>query len=235
MTPFVGELIGTFLLVTLGNGVNANVSLSKTFGQGSGWIVIAFGWGIAVFTGVFVSAPISGAHLNPAVTLGLAVAGRFPWSNVGIYILAQFIGAFLGAFVAFLQYRPHFKVTDSPATKLGLFATGPAIPSRWNNLISEIIGTFVLVFGVFFLASGEGLGSVSALPVALLVVGIGLSLGGSTGYGINPARDLAPRFFHFISPIPGKGTSNWQYAWIPVVGPAVGGVLAGLIYVVLPS
>lgn len=233
MTPFFGELVGTFLLLVLGNGVNANVSLSKTYGQNAGWLVIAIGWGMAVFVGVFVAGPISGAHLNPAVTLGLAVTGKFAWSSVLPYFLAQLIGAFLGAFVVYLHYRPHFKQTQDPATKLGLFSTGPAIPSTLNNLLSEIIGTFVLVFAVFFLVSGEGLGSVSALPVALLVVGIGLSLGGSTGYAINPARDLGPRIFHAIAPISGKGSSNWAYAWIPVIGPLIGGSMAALVYLFL--
>lgn len=233
MTPFFGEFLGTFILMTLGNGVNANVSLSKTYGNSSGWLVISLGWGIAVFVAVFIAGPISGAHINPAVTVGLAVAGKFSWAYVPGYIFAQFLGAFLGAFVTFLQYRPHFKNTENADAKLGLFSTGPAIKSTFDNLVSEIIGTFVLVLAVFFLVSGEGLGSLDALPVGLLVVGIGLSLGGSTGYAINPARDLAPRIFHAIAPIPNKRNSNWEYAWIPVIGPLIGATLAGLLFKII--
>jgi len=233
MNIYLSEFIGTFLLMVLGNGVNANVSLNKTYGQNSGWLVIAFGWGIAVFVAVFVAGSSSGAHINPAVSIGLAVAGKFPWSLVPGYVLMQMLGAFCGAWITYLQYRPHFSATENPDAKLGLFSTGPAIKSTWNNLLSEIIGTFVLVFAVFYLVSGEGLGSISALPVALLVVGIGLSLGGSTGYAINPARDLGPRIFHALAPISGKRDSNWSYAWIPVVGPILGAVLAGLAFVLI--
>ncbi|HCX20505.1 MAG: aquaporin [Flammeovirgaceae bacterium] len=230
MTPFFGEVLGTFILMVLGNGVCANVSLSKTYGNSSGWIVITFGWAIAVFVAVYIAGPISGAHINPAVTIGLAVTGKFPWEQVPGYVFAQMIGAFLGAFVTFLQYRPHFKATDDADAKLGLFSTGPAIKSTFDNLVSEVIGTFILVLAVFFLVSGEGLGSLDALPVGLLVLGIGLSLGGSTGYAINPARDLGPRIFHALAPIPGKRDSNWSYAWIPVLGPIIGAVLAGIFY-----
>ncbi|WP_421878594.1 MIP/aquaporin family protein [Marinoscillum sp.] len=233
MTPFFGELLGTFILMVLGNGVNANVSLNRTYGQNAGWIVISLGWGIAVFVAVFISGPISGAHINPAVTIGLAVAGKFPWKEVPFYIVSQMIGAFLGAWVTYLQYRPHFTATENADAKLGLFSTGPAIKSTVDNLMSEIIGTFVLVFAVFFLVSGEGLGSLDALPVGLLVLGIGLSLGGSTGYAINPARDLGPRIFHAIAPISGKRDSNWGYAWIPVIGPVLGALIAGLVYAML--
>ena len=228
MSAFFAEVIGTFLLMILGNGVNANVSLKNTYGNDSGWVIITFGWGIAVFVAVFVAGSISGAHINPAVTIGLAVAGKFPWDEVPAYILAQMIGAFLGALGAFLQYKPHFDVTEDPSTKLGVFSTGPAIKSTLSNIVSEIIGTFVLVFAIFFLVSGEGLGSLSALPVGLLVVGIGMSLGGSTGYAINPARDLGPRIFHAVAPIKGKGSSNWEYAWIPVAGPIIGAALCRL-------
>lgn len=233
MSPFISEIVGTFMLMVLGNGVNANVSLNKTYGQNSGWIVIALGWGLAVFVAVYIAGASSGAHINPAVTLGLAITGKFPWSQVPGYVAAQMVGAFLGAAATYLQYRPHFAVTDNPDTKLGLFSTGPAIPKVLDNLISEIIGTFVLVFGVLFLVTGEGLGSLSALPVALLVVGIGLSLGGSTGYAINPARDLGPRIFHALAPISGKRDSNWGYAWIPVVGPCIGAALAAFVFMVL--
>ena len=217
----------------LGNGVNANVSLKNTYGNNSGWIVIALGWGLAVFTAVFIAGSSSGAHINPAVTIGLALAGKFSWDMVAGYIGMQMLGAFLGAWAAYLQYRPHFAATEDADAKLGLFSTGPAIKSTFDNFISEVLGTFVLVFGVFFLVSGDGLGSLSALPVALLVVVIGLALGGSTGYAINPARDLGPRIFHALAPISGKRDSNWGYAWIPVLGPIVGGCLAAGLYMLL--
>ncbi|RED94904.1 MIP/aquaporin family protein [Marinoscillum furvescens] len=233
MSPFISEIVGTFILMVLGNGVNANVSLNKTYGNNSGWIVIALGWGLAVFVAVYIAGATSGAHINPAVTLGLAMTGKFPWATVPQYILAQMIGAFLGAGATYIQYRPHFSATDNPDTKLGLFCTGPAIPKTLDNLASEIIGTFVLVFGVLFLVSGDGLGSLSALPVALLVVSIGLSLGGTTGYAINPARDLGPRIFHAVAPIRGKRDSNWRYAWIPIAGPMIGAALAAIVYSVL--
>jgi len=239
MTPFLGELIGTALLILLGNGVVANVVLNKTKGNDSGWIVITFGWAIAVFVGVFTVAAVSGAHINPAVTLGFAVAGSFPWADVPIYLLGQFLGAGIGAFLVWLHYKDHFAATDDKAGQLGCFSTGPAIANRTNNLISEIIGTFVLVFAVFYIAGAEvggepaSLGALDALPVAFVVLGIGLSLGGTTGYAINPARDLGPRIMHAILPIPNKGDSDWGYAWIPVVGPVIGGTLAGLLFLAL--
>jgi len=230
MTPYIAEFVGTCILMIFGNGVNANVSLNKTYAQNSGWLVISLGWGLAVFIAVFIAGSISGAHINPAVTFGLAVAGKFAWSQVLSYWLAQLLGAFAGAAIVYFHFKPHFDATDEPETKLGLFSTGPAIPHTWSNLLSEIIGTFVLVFCIFFLVSGDGLGSLSALPVGLLVVAIGLSLGGTTGYAINPARDLGPRIFHSIAPIKGKGKSNWNYAWIPVVGPLIGAALAAGIF-----
>ena len=239
MTPFLGELIGTALLILLGNGVVANVVLNKTKGNDSGWIVITFGWAIAVFVGVFTVAAVSGAHINPAVTLGFAVAGSFPWADVPIYLLGQFLGAGIGAFLVWLHYKDHFAATDDKAGQLGCFSTGPAIANRTNNLISEIIGTFVLVFAVFYIAGAEvggepaSLGALDALPVAFVVLGIGLSLGGTTGYAINPARDLGPRIMHAILPIPNKGDSDWGYAWILVVGPVIGGTLAGLLFLAL--
>lgn len=214
----------------LGTSVNANVSLKDTYGSQSGWTVISFGWGLAVFTAVFIAGSSSGAHINPAVTIGLAVSGKFSWAMVPGYIGMQMVGAFLGSWGAYLQYRPHFTATQDPDAKLGLFSTGPAIDSKWDNFVSEVIGTFVLVFAVFFLVSGDGLGSLSALPVGLLVVVIGMGLGGSTGYAINPARDLAPRIFHAIAPISGKRDSNWSYAWIPVVGPITGAILAAIVH-----
>ncbi|HET6566996.1 MAG TPA: MIP/aquaporin family protein, partial [Rhodothermales bacterium] len=220
MSPFLGEVVGTALLVLLGDGVVANAVLRGTKGENAGWIVITFGWGMAVFVAVFVVAVFSGAHINPAVTIGLAIAGKFAWSSVPVYIAGQFLGAGIGAFLVWLHYRPHFGVTDDPVTKLAVFSTGPAIRNYLENFISEVIGTFVLVLGVLYLAVPEvGLGALDALPVGLLVFAIGLSLGGTTGYAINPARDLGPRIMHAILPISGKGGSDWRYAWIPVLGP----------------
>ena len=211
MTPFIGELIGTALLVVLGNGVVANVVLKNTKGSNSGWIVITFGWSMAVFVGVFSVANASGAHINPAVTIGLATAGKFAWSKVPAYILAQMLGAALGSFLVWAQYKSHFNVTEDKELKLAVFCTAPKIRNMSSNFLSEVLGTFVLVFGVLSLASPDvGLGALSALPVALLVFAIGLSLGGTTGYAINPARDLAPRIMHFILPIPNKRDSDWS-------------------------
>ena len=235
MNPFLGEVIGTALLILLGNGVVANVVLNQTKAQNSGWIVITWGWAMAVFVAVFTVAAFSGAHLNPAVSVGLAIAGKFEWARVPIYVLAQFIGAFIGSFLVWLMYRLHFAATEDQNLKLAVFCTGPAIRDTVSNLLSEIIGTFVLVFAVLFLAvSVFGLGALDALPVGLLVLAIGLSLGGTTGYAINPARDLGPHIMHAILPMPGgKRDSDWGYAWIPVVGPILGAVLAGLLYLVL--
>ena len=234
MHPFPGEFIGTALLIILGDGVVANVVLNKTKGNNSGWIVISFGWGIAVFVGVYVAGPLSGAHLNPAVTLALATLDKFQWADVPAYIGAQMLGAISGSVIVWLSYRKHFNATTDGDTKLAVFCTAPAIRSSFNNLVTEIIGTFVLVFGILFIVAPQSsLGSLNALPVALLVLGIGLSLGGPTGYAINPARDLGPRIAHFILPIPNKRNSNWSYAWIPVVGPLIGGVLAALIFKLL--
>lgn len=238
MSPFVAELIGTMLVILLGDGVVANVLLNDTKGHSSGWMVITTAWGLAVFVGVVVAGPYSGAHLNPAVTIGLAIAGKFLWSNVISYIMAQMIGAFIGAALVWLMYYDHFKRTDNPAALLSVFCTGPAIRNCVSNITSEIIGAFVLIFTVFYISGAQitpsktpiGLGSVGALPVALLVWVIGLSLGGTTGYAINPARDLGPRLVHFIFPIKNKGTSDWQYAWIPILGPLIGAALAALIY-----
>ncbi|MFQ3647730.1 MAG: MIP/aquaporin family protein [Anaerolineae bacterium] len=229
---FIAEIIGTMILILLGDGVVANVVLGKTKGNSSGWIVITFGWGMAVFVGAYSVAAISGAHLNPAVTIGLAVTNQLDWGNVPVYIIGQFIGAFIGAVLVFVHYYPHFAETEDPGLKLAVFSTGPAIRNTGLNLVSEIIGTFMLIFGILMLANGNfsGLGP---LPVALLVLGIGLSLGGSTGYAINPARDLGPRIAHFLLPIPGKGDSDWSYSWIPVVGPIIGAVVAGVLYLAL--
>lgn len=231
MTPFLGELIGTALLLLLGDGVVANVVLRGTKGEASGWIVITLGWSMAVFVAVFTVAAASGAHLNPAVTLGLAVAGKFAWADVPLYLLAQLLGAMLGATLVWVHYRLHFAATEDADLKLAVFATGPAIRSPLDNIVSEAIGTFVLVFAVLFLAAPEvGLGALDALPVALVVLVVGLALGGTTGYAINPARDLGPRIMHALLPIPRKGGSDWGYSWIPVAGPLLGGAVAGLLY-----
>lgn len=243
MSPFAAELIGTLFLILLGTGVVANVILNKTKGNNSGWIVITTGWAVAVFVGVVIAAPYSGAHLNPAVTIGLAVAGKFAWAQAGQYISAQLIGAFLGASITWLVYRDHFNETEDADTQLAVFSTGPAIKNAPFNLISEIVGTFVLIFVIFYFTDAEvkephsliGLGSLGALPVTFLVWGIGLSLGGTTGYAINPARDLGPRIAHSILPIKHKGSSNWQYAWVPIFGPVVGAVLAAGLYILLKS
>lgn len=235
MNPFLGELIGTAILILLGNGVVANVLLSGTKGQNAGWIVIAWGWGMAVFVAVFTVAAFSGAHINPAVTIGLAIAGKFDWASVPMYLVAQFAGGAIGATMVWLFYRPHFAATEDYDLKFACFCTAPAIRDVVSNLFSEIVGTFLLVFAVLFLAvSVFGLGALDALPVGLLVFAIGLSLGGTTGYAINPARDLAPRIMHWILPMPGgKRDSDWSYAWIPILGPVIGAALAALLYLAL--
>lgn len=231
MTAFMGEFIGTALLLILGNGVVANVVLNKTKGNNSGWIVITFGWAIAVFVAVFVSAPSSGAHLNPAVTIGLAYAGKLSWTLVPTYLLAQFLGAMVGSTIVWIIYRQHFNETQDSALNLAVFSTSPAIRNSFSNLITELIGTFVLVFAVLhIIAPTNSLGSLDALPVALLILGIGLSLGGPTGYAINPARDLGPRIMHALLPIKNKGKSDWEYSWVPVVGPVLGGLLAAFVF-----
>lgn len=238
MSPFVAELIGTMLMILLGDGVVANVVLKDTKGNNGGWIVITTAWGLAVFVGVVVAGPYSGAHLNPAVTLALAIAGKFAWANVIPYIIAQFAGACLGAFLVWIMYYDHFKRTNDPASILAVFCTGPAVRNYVSNIASEVIGAFVLLFTIFYIAGAEitpaktpiGLGSIGAIPVALLVWVIGLSLGGTTGYAINPARDLGPRFMHMLLPIKGKGNSDWAYAWIPVIAPLVGASVAAVLY-----
>ena len=232
MSPFLGEFIGTALLIILGAGVVANVVLSKTKGQNSGWIVITFGWAMAVFVGVYASTKLGGSgHLNPAVTIALSVFGDFDSSLLGSYLVAQFGGAFTGAIVAWLAYKQHFDDTADGELKLAVFCTAPAIRNKAYNLITEIVGTFVLLFGALLMSKPAGsLGALDALPVGLLVLGIGISLGGPTGYAINPARDLGPRIAHFILPIPGKRDSDWSYAWIPVVGPVIGGLIAAFLF-----
>lgn len=234
MQTFLAELIGTALLVLLGDGVVANVVLKQSKGEDAGWGVISLGWGMAVFVAVFVVARISGAHINPAVTVGLAVAGEFSWADVPAYIVAQLMGAALGAVLVWIHYRLHFAATDDADAKLGVFCTAPAIRNTWSNFTAELIGTFVLVFAVLSIAKPEvGLGALDALPVGLVVLAIGLSLGGTTGYAINPARDLSPRIVHALLPIPGKRDSDWSYSWIPVIGPIAGGIVAALTYVAL--
>lgn len=243
MTPFSAELIGTMLLVLLGNGVVANVVLNGTKGNNSGWIVITTGWALSVFTGVVIAGPYSGAHLNPAVTLGLALAGKFGWQQVGGYMVAQLLGAMLGAFLVWILYRQHFDATEDAPSKLAVFCTGPAIRHRFSNMFSEALGSFVLIFVIFYFtdpAIGDqktpiGMGSLGALPVALLVWGIGLSLGGTTGYAINPARDLGPRLVHALMPIKNKCHSDWAYAWVPVAGPLLGAVAGAVLYLILSN
>ncbi|WP_372643999.1 MIP/aquaporin family protein [Ancylomarina sp.] len=244
MNEFIAEFLGTMLLILLGNGVVANVVLNGTKGNNGGWMVITMGWGLAVFVGVAVAGPVSGAHINPAVTLGLAIAGMFAWAKVGLFIVAQMLGAAMGAFLVWLMYRDHFNSTEDGGSKLACFSTGPAIRNISSNAISEIIGAFVLMFVIFYLAGPSlqasgmegakiGLGTLGALPVALLVVAIGLSLGGTTGYAINPARDLGPRIMHAVLPMKNKGTSDWGYALVPIVAPVLGAAIAAFMFMSL--
>lgn len=234
MTPFFGEFIGTGLLILLGQSVVSNVVLAKTKGNNSGWIVISFGWGMAVFVGAYCSAAASKAHLNPAVTLAFAVLGKISWDLVPQYIAAQFLGAMAGSAMAWLCFRPHFGATADANAKLATFCTSPGIRSYGDNLIAEMICTFILILGVLFIAAPTStLGAVDALPVGLLVLVIGLGPGGTTGYAINPARDLGPRIMHALLPIPGKRDGDWSYAWIPVLGPVLGSLLAVLVYKLL--
>ena len=241
---FFGEFLGTFILILLGNGVVANVNLDKTHSFGGGWIVITFGWSMAVYVAVLISGDMSGAHLNPAVTLGLAFSGLFDWVKVVPFIVAQIAGAMAGAFTVFLFFRNHFNITTSPGAKKACFCTAPAIRNRGSNLLSEVVGTFVLILAVLLITLPQldyeslaghkvGMGSLGALPVAFVVFAIGLSLGGTTGYAINPARDLGPRIVHTLLPLPNKDANDWAYAWIPVVGPVIGAVLAAGVYLLI--
>jgi glycerol uptake facilitator protein len=232
MSSFLGEYIGTALLIILGDGVVANVVLNKTKGNSGGWIVIALGWGMAVFVGVYASTHLGGSgHLNPAVTLAVAWLADFDWSNVLPYIAAQFAGAFTGAVIVWLAYKQHFDETTDGSAKLAVFCTAPAIRNTGYNLITEIIGTFILVLGASLMSKPQiEIGTLAALPVGLLVLAIGLSLGGPTGYAINPARDLGPRIAHFLLPIANKRNSDWNYAWIPVIGPVIGALLAAWVF-----
>jgi glycerol uptake facilitator len=229
---FPAEVIGTALLILLGDGVVAAVLLAQSKAQNSGWIVITWGWGMAVMLGVFAVAQFSGAHLNPAVTLGFAVIGNTDWGDVPAYLAGEFIGAMIGAFLVWAAYSNHWGATEDPGLKLAVFCTGPAIRNTVANIITEIIGTFVLVFGVLAIFADEATAAtgLGGLLVGLLVLAIGLSLGGPTGYAINPARDLGPRIMHAILPIPGKGPSDWGYSWIPVVAPIIGGILGAVAF-----
>ncbi len=234
MSPFLAEFIGTMFIILLGNGVVANVLLAKSKGQNGGWIVITFGWAIAVFVGVYSSATVSGAHLNPAISIALAALGKFEWALVPSYIAAQLLGAMTGSFLMWLAYKKHFDEVNDADAMMAIFCTAPAIRNTVANLATEIIGTFVLMLGVLFIAAPQNsLGALDALPVALLVLGIGLSLGGPTGYAINPARDLGPRIMHFILPIKNKRNSDWSYSWVPVVGPVIGALIAAGVWSVL--
>ena len=243
MTPFIAEIIGTMILILLGNGVVANVLLKGTKGNGSGWIVITTGWALAVFAGVVIAGPYSGAHLNPAVTIGLAIAGKFPWAQVPAFLFAQLIGAMIGAFLVWLMYGDHFIATKETGIKAAVFFTAPAIKNTKLNLMSEALGTFVLLLAVFYITNGQlgnektpiGLGSIGAIPVAFIVWAIGLSLGGTTGYAINPARDLGPRILHSFLPIKEKDKTDWKYAWIPIGGPFAGAIIAAVLYLLLSS
>jgi glycerol uptake facilitator protein len=237
---FMAEVFGTMILILLGDGVVAGVLLAKSKSNNAGWVVITFAWAFAVFAGVVVAGPFSGAHLNPAVTIGIYANDLLAGNEIdaalfGTYIAGEMIGAMIGAFLVFLHYYPHWAVTEDPGLKLAVFSTGPAIRNTVWNFWSEVVGTFVLVFVIFAFGNNVGpveggLASLGALPVAFLVLVIGMSLGGTTGYAINPARDLGPRIMHAILPIPGKGSSDWAYSWIPVVGPLVGGVVAAIVY-----
>ncbi|RMG74783.1 MAG: aquaporin family protein [Bacteroidetes bacterium] len=244
MSPFVAEILGTFLLILLGNGGVANVLLPRTKGHDGGWIVITAAWGLAVFVAVFVTMDYSGAHLNPAVTLGLAASGLFEWGQVPAFVLAQMLGAMAGQLAVWLMYKPHYAIAEDGDAQMASFCTAPAIRSLPWNLVAEIIGTFVLVFAVLYIAGPEmeapgldgakiGLGALGALPVGLLVFGIGLSLGGPTGYAINPARDLGPRIVHALLPLTAKRDSDWGYAWVPVIGPCLGALIAAGLFLAL--
>ncbi|WP_066831858.1 MIP/aquaporin family protein [Rufibacter ruber] len=241
MSAFTAEVIGTMFLILLGGGVVANVVLKGTKGNNSGWMVITTGWALSVFAGVVIAGPYSGAHLNPAVSIGLAIVGKFSWSLVAPYIAAQMLGAILGAFLVWLLYKPHFDSTEDPLAQLAVFSTGPAIRHPVSNLFSEAVGTFVLIYVILYITTPEmgdqktpiGMGSLGALPVTFLVWAIGLSLGGTTGYAINPARDLGPRIVHALLPIKNKCHSDWRYAWVPILGPIAGATAAALLYLLL--
>lgn len=230
MSTFTAELVGTMMLILFGGGVVAGVSLHKSKGLNGGWVVITFAWGLAVAMAAYAVGGISGAHLNPALTIALASIGDFAWEEVPMYILAQLIGAFLGAVLVYFTYLPHWKGTEDPGAKLSVFATSPAINHPLSNIIAEMVGTFALVLGILALGTNTITDGLNPFLVGMLIVVIGMALGGPTGYAINPARDLGPRIAHAILPIPGKGDSGWSYAWVPIVGPIIGGVFGALFF-----
>ncbi|SIS40117.1 MIP/aquaporin family protein [Salimicrobium flavidum] len=230
MHEFLAELIGTMILIIFGGGVVGGVVLKDSKAEGAGWVLITLAWGLGVTMAVYAVGSVSGAHINPAVTLGFASVGEFPWSKVPMYISAQVIGAFIGGILVFLNYLPHWRVTEDKGAKLAVFSTDPAIRSPFSNLVSEILGTFVLVMGILFIGANSFTEGLNPAIVGLLIVAIGMSLGGTTGYAINPARDLGPRIAHALLPIPGKGGSDWKYSWVPIVGPALGGMYGALFY-----
>lgn len=231
MSIFTAETIGTMVLILFGGGVVAVSNLSKSKGEGSGWIVITIAWGLAVAMGAYAVGGFSGAHLNPAVTLGLAIKGDIGWNVVPEYLAGEMLGAFLGAVLVFLVYLPHWAKTSDPMAKLSVFSTDPAIDSPISNMLTEIIGTFILMLGILFIGGNSLAEGINPLITGLLIVVIGMALGGPTGYAINPARDLGPRIAHALLPIPGKGSSNWKYAWVPVVGPLLGGAYGAYFYI----
>lgn len=238
LTKCIFEFVGTLVLILLGDGVCCATSLNKSKAQGAGWVVVTLGWGLAVMCGVFIAGPYSGAHLNPAVTLGFAIAGQFDWCAVLPYIAAQMLGGFAGAVLVYMFYKDHFDATEDAATKLGVFCTMPAIMNKGRNFFCEAVASWLLVFVILALGNKEnlpevGMGELGAFPVTMLIMSIGMSLGATTGYAINPARDLAPRIAHAILPIKGKGESGWGYSWVPVAGPVVGGLLAALTYILV--
>jgi len=236
MNAFFAEFFGTAIILVFGGGVVANVLLKQTKGHNGGWIVIAFGWAVGVFTGVLIAAPVSGAHLNPAVTLALALSHKFSPALVPAYMAAQLLGAMFGALLVWLAYKKHFDITEDGPAKQAVFCTSPNIRSYWYNVITEVIGTYVLTLAVLYMAEPEvGLGALNALPVAIVVLGIGLSLGGPTGYAINPARDLGPRIIHALLPLRGKHHSDWKYAWVPVLGPFAGAAIAAAMFLLFNS
>ena len=239
-TPFLTqclfEFICTLVLILMGDGVVANHSLKGTKGNNAGLIVITIAWGLAVMTGVLIAGPYSGAHLSPAVTLGFAIAGTFPWAHVAGYVVAQMLGAFCGATLVYIYYKDHFDITDDPATKLGIFCTIPAIENKGRNFFCELVATMLLIFVILAIGNTEntpevGMGGLASFPTAMLIVAVGMSLGGTTGYALNPARDLGPRIAHALLPIKGKGSSGWGYSWVPILGPLTGAALAALAYV----
>ncbi|MBR5562660.1 MAG: aquaporin family protein [Bacteroidales bacterium] len=238
LTKCIFEFLGTLVLILLGDGVCCATSLNKSKAQGAGWAVITLGWGLAVMCGVFIAGPYSGAHLNPAVTLGFAIAGQFDWCAVLPYIAAQMLGGFAGAVLVYIFYKDHFDATDDQATKLGVFCTAPAIMNKGRNFFCEALASWLLVFVILALGTKEnlpevGMGELGAFPVTMLIVAIGMSLGATTGYAINPARDLAPRIAHAVLPIKNKGGNGWDYSWVPVAGPILGGLLAAFTYMLI--